>query len=155
MRHRWRRAYSLIDLTVVLVITVIVAAIALPRYANAAADFRAAQAANRVAADLTLAQWTGKSTSAAAGLTVTFNPGTSTYTVPGVAGPTGAASAYTVSLWAEPYRATLVSASFGGAATVTFDRYGQPSSGGIVVLAVGAVQKTVTLDGTSGKTSIQ
>jgi type II secretory pathway pseudopilin PulG len=150
-----RRAFTLIDLTVVLVMSAIIAAIALPRYANATANFRLAQAANRVAADVALAQWTGKSTSAAAGLTVTFDLATNTYALPGVAGTAGPGSTYAVALSADPYDATIVSASFGGVPTVTFDRYGQPSSGGTVVLAVGGVQKTITVDGTSGKASIQ
>ncbi len=154
MRRR-RRAYTLIDLTLVVVITAVMAAMALPRYAAAAADFRAAQAAQRVAADLALARWAGRSTSSAAGATVTFAVVANSYTVGGVPGPTGPASAYAVSLAADPYAATVVSASFGGTAAVTFDRYGQPSSGGTVVIAVGVVQRTVTLDANSGLASIQ
>ena len=152
--RRPRRGLTLIDLTVVVVITAITAALALPRYAGALADFRAAQAAQRVAADLALARWTARSTSTAAGVTVTFTVAGSSYSVPGVPGPTGASSAYTVSLAADPYAATIASASFGGAASVTFDRYGQPGSGGTVVVAVGAVQRTVTLDPTSGLATV-
>ena len=69
-------------------------------------------------------------------------------------GPTGAASAYAVSLSADPYAATVASAAFGGAASVTFDRYGQPAAGGTVVVAVGTVQRTVTLDATSGLATV-
>ncbi len=155
MSHRHRSAFTLVDLTVYLVLTCVLAAIGMPRYAGALRNFRAAQAANRVAADLALAQWTAKSTSAAAGTTVSFDVTNSAYAIPGVPGTTGPASAYAVALSATPYNATLVSATFGGAASVTFDRYGQPSSGGNVVIAVGVVQKTVTLDAGSGKASIQ
>ena len=155
MAGRPRRGYTFVDLTLLVIVTGVTAAMALPRYANAAANFRAAQAAQRVAADLALARWAGRSTSTATGSTVTFTVAAATYAVAGVAGPTGPASAYAVSLGSDPYRATIVSASFGGAATVTFDRYGQPSSGGTVVVAVGVTQKTITLDATSGLASIQ
>ena len=153
-RHSHRRGLTLIDLTVVVVITAVAAALAVPRYAGAVADFRAAQAAQRVAADLALARWTARSTSTPAGVTVAFDVAANAYTIPGVPGPTGPASAYTVSLAADPYAARVASASFGGAASVTFDRYGQPAAGGTVVVAVGAVQRTVTLDATSGLASV-
>ena len=68
-----RRGLTLIDLTVVVVITAIAAALALLRYAGAVGDFRAAPAAQRVAADLALARWTARSTSTGAGVTVTFD----------------------------------------------------------------------------------
>ncbi len=153
--RRRGRAYTLAEVVLVTAIMGVSAAVAVPRYSAATRNFRAAQAAQRVAADLSLARWAARTTSTAAGVTVTFTVASSSYVVPGVPGPTGPASAYAVSLAADPYQATLTSVSFGGGTSVTFDRYGQPSSGGTVVVQVGTATRTVTLDGTAGTATIQ
>ncbi len=69
--------------------------------------------------------------------------------------PDGVAGDYTVDLSAEPYRANVVSASFNGGTQVVFNGWGLPNSGGTVVLSVGAEQRTVVVDGTTGGISIQ
>jgi hypothetical protein len=53
----------------------------------------------------------------------------------------------------EPYRARIVSASFGGDATLVYDGFGKPDSGGQVVIAVGAYQKTIQVDSGTGQPS--
>ena len=58
-----------------------------------------------------------------------------------------------VDLKADPYAATIVSASFGGQPTLTFDMYGGVSSGGSVVVQAGGTQKTITVDANTGKAS--
>jgi prepilin-type N-terminal cleavage/methylation domain-containing protein len=139
------RGFTLVELTVYLVLTAVIATIGLPRYAGALRNFRCIQAATRVMADLAAAQWAARSTSTSTGVTVTFDLPNAAYAAPGVA----------VSVSDPPYNATLLAASFNGAAAVTFDRYGQPSSGGTVVVAVGASQRTVTVDANTGKASVQ
>jgi hypothetical protein len=54
----------------------------------------------------------------------------------------------------EPYHATLVSASFGGSGVVTFTGYGLPTAAGQAVVRVGDLQRTVTLDATTGLATI-
>jgi len=44
-----------------------------------------------------------------------------------------------------------VSASFGGDATLIYDGFGKPDSGGQVVIAVGAYQKTILVDAGTGQ----
>jgi len=151
------RAFTIVEIVIVLVILGILAAAGIPRYANSLASYRVQQAAARVMADLTLAQVSARTTSVSR--TITFSTATSSYSMASVQNgtPTTNVSStpqeHTVNLSADPYHATLVSASFGGTSQVTFDRYGQPSSGGTVVIQVGAFQRTITLDANSGKAS--
>ena len=54
----------------------------------------------------------------------------------------------------EPFSATIVSASFTGSNTLTFDRYGGPSAGGTVVVAAGGYQKNIQVDSATGDVTI-
>jgi hypothetical protein len=62
-----------------------------------------------------------------------------------------AATGAVVDLAQHPYQATLLSANFGGTTTLTFDRYGALTSGGTIVIGVGAAQKTITVNGDTGR----
>jgi prepilin-type N-terminal cleavage/methylation domain-containing protein len=144
-------AFTLAEITVVILIISVLAAVAMPRYALAEARYRVAMTEQRILADLALAQAVAKTTSA--GQSVSFNIISNNYQLTGYAGPLGgpAQSTYTVSLAADPYQATLVSASFNSAAQLTYNRFGQPSAGGTIVVQVGAYQKTITVDPNTGK----
>src|SRR5204863_23675 len=56
-----RRAFSLIEITLVLMVMGVLAALAVPRYASALARYRADAAARRIVADLDLARTTARS----------------------------------------------------------------------------------------------
>ena len=137
----------------VLAIIAVGAAIAVPRYFSAVARFRADAAAERVAADLHLAQADAKRTSQSR--TVVFDPSQSTVTIPGVAGLDRRTADYVARLGDAPYQAKLFSADFGGVPQVVFNGYGVPSSTGTVVVRVGDVQKTVVVSALTGKTTVQ
>jgi hypothetical protein len=62
---------------------------------------------------------------------------------------------YTVDLGADPYSVTRVAAEFGGDATVKFDLYGAPDTGGSVVVEVGDVRRVVVLSPDSGSVLIK
>jgi MSHA pilin protein MshC len=151
--RRHRRGYSMIELVMVIAILAMLGAVAMPRYANSLALYRGQMAAQRIAADIALAQRYAKTTSA--GQSIAFTVASSSYSLPGVTGLTGGASIYNVSLPGDPYLASLVSVSIGGATTLAFDRYGQPSSGGTIVVKSGNSQRTITIDANSGMTTIQ
>ena len=101
--------------------------------------------------DLELAAVTARNASASR--TVAFNDDL-TYTIDQTRDLNRGGDTYRVRLADEPYGATQVKASFGGDAVVVFDGYGAPDTDGTVVVEVGSVRKTVTLD-PNGKASVQ
>ena len=144
-------AFTLVELVLVIATIAVLAAIAVPRYADATARYRVELAAKRVVADLMLARSNARATSGVQVVDFASPPGG--YTLPGVAAPDGAAGDYVVRLADEPYRSSVTGASFGepAAASVRFDRYGSPDVGGTVVVTSGRYQKTVYVDAASGR----
>jgi len=145
--------FSLLEVLLVLAIIGIAAAVAAPRYGRAGARYRADLAARRVAADLCLAQAQAQAVSAAR--TVLFSAATDRYQLVGISSPDGAPGDYAVILSAEPYKADLVSADFSGVSQVIFSGWGLPNNGGTVVISAGGQQRTVVVDGATGKVSVQ
>ncbi len=83
------------------------------------------------------------------------NGGTpNTYVMPNVNYVNFAASGVVVDLAQDPYKVMLSSAAFGAGTTLMFDRYGNPSSGGSVVVTSGSVTKTVNVNANTGRASI-
>ncbi len=148
-----RRAFSLLELVLVSVIVATCTAVAVPRYANSLNRYHAERAAQRVVADLALAR--DKARVAGANRTVTFDVASEQYQLGGISDLNNRPGGYSVDLTVEPYHAELLSADFGGNATVVFDGYGVPDSAGQVVIKSGSYQKTVALDADSGKASVQ
>src|SRR5438067_829946 len=114
MRHQhqsWQpRAFTLIELVMVLALVAVLAGIALPRYARSVARYQADATARRICADLTLAQSRARLTSST--VTVTFTPASNQYSIPGMPDPNlKGSSSYTINLSAQPYPTTLVSAN--------------------------------------------
>ena len=150
---RFRAGFTLLELAVVLAITVVVAAIAIPRYSAAIANYRAKAAAYRIASDMAMAR--NKARAGSATQSVVFTVASNEYSIPGLPHLDRTGQEYEVSLADEPYRAELVSASFGGSSQATFNGYGIPASGGSVTVRVGSVQRTVVLDADTGEARVQ
>lgn len=144
-------AFTLIELVLVIATIAVLSAIAVPRYADSLARYRADLAAKRVAADLMLARSNARTTSSVQ--VVNFATPADGYTLTGIAAPDGGAGDYAVRLSDEPYGATLGTVAFGDppATSVSFDRYGTPNAGGNVVVKAGRYQKTVSVDIVNGK----
>jgi prepilin-type N-terminal cleavage/methylation domain-containing protein len=145
--------FSLIEMAIVMVIVALVGAMALPRYGNAVAHYRLDAAAKRVAADIAMARAQAVTTSNSQ--TITFTTSTKTYTMSNVTALDNRSTTYSVNLGAEPYKVSLQSVVFGAGTTVTFNAYGAPDNGGSVVVSLGTATKTISVEATTGRTTIQ
>mgnify|MGYP001594843253 CR=1 FL=1 len=142
------RAFTLVELLCVMIILALMAGMAVPRYASFLAVERAEAAVRRITADLALAQRRSAFTSTSR--TVTFDVAANAYQLVGMDDPSHPGKPYVVYLGEEPYGATLVSADLGGDANLTFTGYGDPDSGGTIVIKVGDRTKTITIDPQAG-----
>jgi prepilin-type N-terminal cleavage/methylation domain-containing protein len=148
-----KRGFSLLELFLVVAIVVVAAAVAVPRYGRASGRYRADLAARRVMADLRLAQSWAKAASSSR--TVSFSTAASQYQLLNIPAPDGMPGDYTVVLSAEPYQADLTNVSFDGSPQVIFNGWGLPDRGGTVTLSAGGQQRTVVVDGVTGRISVQ
>jgi prepilin-type N-terminal cleavage/methylation domain-containing protein len=151
--HHAHRAFSLVEVVLVLAIMTVVALMAVPRYASAANRQRAAAAVHRIAADLAAAQARARTRSTSQ--SVSFVPASGQYTVAGMADPDHPARAYVVDLKDEPYALSSMSADLGGDATIVFDGYGAPDSGGTIIVQAGDSSRTITIDPDTGVATVQ
>lgn len=145
--------FSLIEMTLVVAIMAIFAAIAAPRYGHATGRYRLDLAARQVAADLRMAQSAAKAASASR--SVAFTVATDCYFLSGIPSLDGRVEGYTVCLADEPFKADLTAANFNETGTVTFSGWGLPNYGGSVILAVGSQQKTIVVNGETGQVRIE
>lgn len=135
--HCTRSAFTLIEVVMVVVTISILAAIAVPRFADSNALYRAETAAKRVEADIHLAQDLARSLSAKHN--VTFRAGATAYVVEPSstdATPLGAAQsgARVTDLDVAPFKSRVMKANFGGSATLAFDAFGSPTAAGHVIV---------------------
>ncbi len=148
-----RRGFSLIEVIVVMVTTGILAAIAMPRYADSVARYRVDFAAKRIVADLALAQSRAKVASTSR--TVTFTVRKSIYQLIGIVDTKDPKTDYTVYLGDSPYQVTISGVDLGGDTSVIFNGFGLPDSGGKIAIGAGSAQRTITIDAVTGAATIQ
>jgi len=147
-----RGAFTLVDLIVTVMIIATLAAVATPRFFDSLNDMQARTAARRIQTDLNYAREAAMSESKT--LTVSFTPGSGSYSIPGLTHLNHPGQMYAINLSQSPYSASIVSATLGGDADVVFDRFGHPDSGGTITVQSGSFQTTVTINADSGKASI-
>jgi prepilin-type N-terminal cleavage/methylation domain-containing protein len=150
----FHRGFTLLELLVVVTVVAIVGKIALPRYANAVANARLNAALNRITADINMARSQAMTTSAP--ITISFNSNANTYTISGIKSLDNRSANYTVNLGSDPYYADLTSVSFGASLqSVTFDAYGVPDNSGLFTIYAGKAYKSISIEATTGKVSVQ
>lgn len=140
-RPAGRRAFSLVELAVVVAILAMLSALAMPRFADASARRRLDTAAHRVMADLRHAQQHAVATSAA--VAVTFDPSDSTYVVDAPS-PISAGLGYKVPLAEAPLGVRLMATSLASNRAV-FNGHGVAAGDGVVTLGSGRFRTTITL----------
>jgi prepilin-type N-terminal cleavage/methylation domain-containing protein len=158
MASRWakvrrRRAFTIVEMAIVVLVLGILTAVAAPKYRTALAMQRADAVARRVAADLRLARNYAKKVSQPQ--TVTFNLVAESYAMSSMPALDKPSTIYSVALGGSAnYSAEIVTADFGGASSVQFDIYGKPNNAGSVTLRTSGRQSVVQVDG-AGLVTIQ
>ncbi len=148
-----RGGFTLVEMSIVVLIVGIFAALAVPKFVGSLCFHRVRAAAERIQADLELARHQARMTGSSQ--TVEFDVADSSYTIPGLAPLEPGNSDYSVQLQDSLYGVTIVSADFGGLTDVEYDGFGMPTSGGSVVIQCSSYQRTVLVDGETGRASIQ
>ena len=150
------RAFSLVELLLVVCILAVMAALAVPRYATALDDYRAEHAARRIASDIASAQVIARAT--ATSQSITFSPDADSYQLPAaVAGNSPA----TTTLRDAPFNADLAAVAFAPAGqtqstpVLTFNGFGVANAGGFVTVRAGGSSRTISVEQGSGTTSIK
>jgi Tfp pilus assembly protein FimT len=147
------RGFTLFELVIVGATITVLSAIAIPRWGNSIANYRASLIARRVAADISLAQ--ARARAASANQRVVFDIAANQYQLPEFTDPDRPSGLYTVSLTDPTLSGVLVSASFGGSPTLTMNGYGLPAAAGTIQIRSGTVTRVVTVNADTGAVTIQ
>jgi type II secretory pathway pseudopilin PulG len=141
------------ELVIVVLIIGILGAVAVPRFTDSLCRFRVAAAAKRIVADLMLARQHAKSSEKAQ--VVEFSLPANFYELQGYMDPDHPSLEYKIDLSKTGHPAELVACDFAGNRFVTFDMHGRPDNGGSVVVQSGNHQKTIIVNGLTGKAAVQ
>jgi prepilin-type N-terminal cleavage/methylation domain-containing protein len=152
VRRPHLRAFTLVELVMVLAIIAVFSAIAFPRFTSSMVRYRVDSAAQRLAADLYHARQTAIATSQV--VRIEFYIADDLYIIWGVRDIDFPDYTYAVAMDDPPYRIDIASANFGGSTVVQFDQYGRPSASGTVVVQIGTARRTVSLNQTTGKATV-
>ncbi len=146
------RAFSFIELVMVVIIIGILATIAAPRVGGALARQRIASTANRLVMDIALARRHASATSA--GVTLHFDEQEREYSLHSVPDPDQPNQDYSVRLNDDPYKIDRITANFGGDVDLNYNGWGMPDCGGTIALELGNYTKYISVDTGTGMAAI-
>ena len=154
-RNRVLRAFTLIEVIVVLAIIAVLAGVAIPRMGASSPRYRIEAAARRVVADIELARQHANQTSSQQA--IVFDAASNSYRLPGVTSLDDPSGTYSVELDEAPYDTLIIAVDFDGGAMLTFDGFGTlgGSGNGELWLTAGGLQRRIIVDLATGETSIE
>ncbi len=155
-RSRDRAAFSLLELLVVIIILAIAAAIVIPNVSSAR-GIEAMSAARLIATDLQYAQ--NMAITHQNPVTVAFDTGGESYSLSNTSGPlihpmTKEAYSVPFSLQSGFEDLDVVSASFAGVSSVTFDELGAPDNPGSVTVQAGPHAYRIDVAAATGRVTV-
>lgn len=138
-----RRAYTFVELLIVVLIISILAAAGAPKFAQSISRFRVEAVVQRIAGDVKYARRIAQRTSTP--VTINFDVTNNKYTLSGVSNINRLDQVFEFSLADSQYGCVLVSATFDGDSSLTFNIHGQPNHDGTVVVRCGDITRTITI----------
>lgn len=157
---RRKLGFTLLELTIVIMISGILAAVAVPVYSNSLHQFRVEVASKKIAQDIAIAQTRARQTNATC--TVSFSDANNTCEVGGLASLDRQSQPYQVLFSQSPYLVDLSSLVTVSAPTtplpnvsVVFNRFGMPDQGISVTVRAGSFVSRVVVEPLTGRVSIR
>ncbi len=148
--RRVTRAFSLVELVLVIAIIGVLSAIAVPRFGNSIALHSVDGAARRIAADLKLARRQAMMTSTSQ----TFRTDAAGYSLIGMPHLDHPNQEYRVQLDQDCHGAAWVSVNVGGDQDLVFNMYGVPDSAATLIIQVGDETRTITVAAETGRVDV-
>ena len=150
---RRMRAFTLIELVVVIVLIGIVSAVAIPRFAASAVRYRVDSATHLFLADFGFVSNRAESKSQTR--SITFKGLQDSYILVGERDPANPLIDRAIDLSRSPYEVNMLGASFGGDTQLDISGYGLPLESGQVTFAAGLLARRVSITAGSPTVTIE
>ena len=143
------RAFTLIELVMVIVIMSVMAAITIPRFASASNRYRVDAAVQQILADVNMTAAVANRASATR--TISFDPDSDNYTLVGQTSPVNPAEDWVIQLGVEPFGVNLARVTFGADDDLPISGHGLLAESGELTVTAGRTARKIIF--TQGSTS--